>query len=360
MNETPSTSPLDFARNKSGQVFDLLLSRYRQQLELLNYSTRTWQTRSSYLRGFTRFLDEVKITEVQAITAPVLADFQRWLFYQPTVHGTARATVTLNRTLTAVRGFFRFLKQEGYIGRDPTEEIEFAREPQRLPRNILTPQEARKIVETPDTSTHVGYRDRVILEVLYATGIRKLELMNLVLDDVNLEEELLRINGGKGAKDRVVPLSRVACSFLESYVKGVRPELLGKKTSNRLFVSMRGNPIARNSLGAVVEKYARLARVKKHVTCHLWRHSCATHLLKNKANLRHVQEILGHRSLATTERYLSLTITDLKEAHAKCHPRERDYARQSQESASGQDHPGKGDRRCHPREKGVEKGGGSG
>jgi len=147
--------------------------------------------------------------------------------------------------------------------------------------------------------------------------------MNLVLDDVNLEEELLRINGGKGAKDRVVPLSRVACSFLESYIKGVRNELLGKKTSNRLFVSMRGNPIARNSLGAVVEKYARLARVKKHVTCHLWRHTCATHLLKNKANLRHVQEILGHRSLATTERYLSLTITDLKEAHRRCHPREK-------------------------------------
>jgi len=352
------------------ESFDLLLSRYRQQLELLNYSARTWTTRASYLNGFTRFLDEAQITEAQAVTAAVMADFQRWLFYEPTVHGAARAAVTLNRTLTAVRGFFRFLKQEGYIARDPTEEIEFAREPQRLPRNILTPQEARKIVETPDTSTHIGYRDRVILEVLYATGIRKLELMNLVLDDVNLEEELLRINGGKGAKDRVVPLSRVACSFLESYIKGVRPELLrssssvergaasATRDSGALFVSMRGNPIARNSLGAVVEKYAKLARVKKHVTCHLWRHSCATHLLKNKANLRHVQEILGHRSLATTERYLSLTITDLKAAHSKCHPRERDHrAAQSRSAAGG---IGEAHRRCHPREKGVEKGGGSG
>jgi len=347
------------------ETFDLLLSRYRQQLELLNYSARTWQTRASYLNGFIRFLDERGIADVQAITAAVMADFQRWLFYQPTVHGTARAAVTLNRTLTAVRGFFRFLKQEGCIARDPTEEIEFAREPQRLPRNILTPQEARKIVETPDTSTHVGYRDRVILEVLYATGIRKLELMNLVLDDVNLEEELLRINGGKGAKDRVVPLSRVACSFLESYIKGVRGELLGMRNgergtrndSKRLFLSMRGLPIARNTLGSLVEKYAKLARVKKHVTCHLWRHSCATHLLKNKANLRHVQEILGHRSLATTERYLSLTITDLKAAHSKCHPRERDHrAAQSRSAAGG---IGEAHRKCHPREKGVEKGGGS-
>jgi len=311
------------------EAFNLLLSRYRQYLELLNYSPRTFVTRESYLRGFFRFLEERKIQDVQAVTIAVMLDFQRWLFYEPTVHGTARATATLNRTFSAVRGFFHFLKQEEIIARDPTEELEFAREPQRLPRNILTPQEARKVIEAPDTSTHVGYRDRVILEVLYATGIRKLELMNLVLDDVNLEEELLRINGGKGAKDRVVPLSRVACSFLESYVKGVRSELLGKKSSDRLFVSMRGNPIARNSLGAVVEKYAKLARVKKHVTCHLWRHSCATHLLKNKANLRHVQEILGHRSLATTERYLSLTITDLKEAHRKCHPREKGVDRQS-------------------------------
>lgn len=320
---------------------DLWLQRYRQHLELLNYSARTWTTRSSYLRGFTRFLDERKISDVAAVTAAVLADFQRWLFYQPTLHGTARAAVTLNRTLTAVCGLFRFLKQEGAIARDPSEELEFAREPQRLPRNILTPQEARKIVETPDTSTHVGYRDRVILEVLYATGIRKAELMALTLDNVNLEEELLRINGGKGNKDRVVPLSRVACAFLESYIKGVRPELLGSslnikrrssnapRDSGALFLSMRGLPIARNTLGAVVEKYARLARVKKHVTCHLWRHTCATHLLKNKANLRHVQEILGHRSLATTERYLSLTITDLKEAHRRCHPREKGVDRQS-------------------------------
>jgi integrase/recombinase XerD len=147
--------------------------------------------------------------------------------------------------------------------------------------------------------------------------------MNLTLADVNLDEELLRINGGKGAKDRVVPLTAVAVSFLESYVNAIRPKLLGPRVSDRLFLSLRGRPIARNTLGGVVERSARLARVKKHVTCHLWRHSCATHLLQRKANLRHVQEILGHRSLATTERYLHLTITELKEAHRKHHPRER-------------------------------------
>jgi integrase/recombinase XerD len=149
--------------------------------------------------------------------------------------------------------------------------------------------------------------------------------MQLTLPDVNLEEELLRINGGKGAKDRVVPLSRVACSYLESYLKGVRPTLLRGRASDRVFISLESTPMGRNTIGEMILKYGRLSGVKKRVTCHLWRHTCATHLLQNRANLRHVQEILGHRSLATTERYLHLTITDLKEAHRRCHPREQDH-----------------------------------
>lgn len=156
--------------------------------------------------------------------------------------------------------------------------------------------------------------------------------MNLTVADVNLEEELLRINGGKGAKDRVTPLTRVACSFLENYIKAIRPELLGRRRSDRLFISRRGAPMAKNTVGQMVEKYAKLSKVKKHVTCHLWRHSCATHLLKNNANLRHVQEMLGHKSLATTERYLRLTITDLKEAHRKFHPREQQQRRKAAQS----------------------------
>jgi integrase/recombinase XerD len=301
----------------------LLFQRYAQHTELLSFSERTIRGQRSLLRLLAAFLMEKKIGEIQAVTVAALSDFQRWLFYRPTWKGNVRSAASMNRTLSVVKSFFHFLKQEGYLIRNPSEGLEFAREPQRLPRNILTPAEARRIIEAPDTATHLGYRDRAILEVLYATGIRKAELMNLTLEDVNLEEELLRINGGKGAKDRVVPLSQIACRFLESYTKGVRPEILRSGKTDRLFVSLRGRAISRNALGDLVEKYAKRARVKKHVTCHLWRHSCATHLLKNKANLRHVQEILGHRSLATTERYLSLTITDLKEAHRRCHPREK-------------------------------------
>jgi integrase/recombinase XerD len=305
-------------------TLDLLLERYRSQLELKNFSPLTIRTQFAALQLFQRFLGETNHADLTALTTATLHDFQRWHFYQPTFKGTARGIAYQNRVLSVIKSLFKFLHEENLIARDPAALLEYGREPETLPRNILTPREARKIIEAPDIHTVLGYRDRTILEVLYATGIRKLELMNLSLGDVNLEEELLRINGGKGAKDRVVPLTQIACSFLESYINAIRPQLLGSRlTTPRLFLSRQGRPIARNTLGELVTKYARLARIKKHVTCHLWRHSCATHLLKNKANLRHVQEILGHRSLATTERYLHLTITDLKEAHRKYHPRER-------------------------------------
>jgi integrase/recombinase XerD len=173
-----------------------------------------------------------------------------------------------------------------------------------------------------------GYRDRALLEVLYATGLRKEELRNLDVEDVNLEEELLRVNRGKGGKDRVVPLSAIACQYLENYIKAVRPELLKGRQTGRLFISHRdGLPMGRHGIERLLAKYVRRLQLKKRVTCHLWRHSCATHLLKNNANLRHVQQILGHKSLATTERYLRLTITDLKEAHRKFHPREQQQRR---------------------------------
>jgi integrase/recombinase XerD len=303
--------------------FDELLTKFLGYLQIRNYSPRTVSDYGYNLGSFFRFLEQKAIADVQGITTATLTDFQRWFYYQPTKRGQARGVVNQNLVLATVKSFFRFLKNEGFIHGNPAEAVEYAREPRSLPRNVLTPKEANRIIDSIDTTTALGYRDRTILEVFYATGVRNQELRNLTVADANLEEELLRVNGGKGGHDRVVPLSRVACKFLETYLKGIRPQLVGGKTTDKLFVSFRGNPIDGHTVGDVVKKYARLASVKKHVTPHVWRHTCATHLVKNEANLRHVQDILGHRSLHTTERYLSLTITDLKEAHRKFHPREK-------------------------------------
>jgi integrase/recombinase XerD len=303
--------------------FDELLTKFLGWLQIRNYSPRTVSDYGYNLGSFFRFLEQKAIADVQGITTATLTDFQRWFYYQPTKRGQARGVVNQNLVLATVKSFFRFLKNEGFIHGNPAEAVEYAREPRSLPRNVLTPKEANRIIDSIDTTTALGYRDRTILEVFYATGVRNQELRNLTVADANLEEELLRVNGGKGGHDRVVPLSRVACKFLETYLKGIRPQLVGGKATDKLFVSFRGNPIDGHTVGDVVKKYARLASVKKHVTPHVWRHTCATHLVKNEANLRHVQDILGHRSLHTTERYLSLTITDLKEAHRKFHPREK-------------------------------------
>jgi len=312
--------------NDACRVLDQWIERYHQRLALLNHSPRTWPTTRGVLAQFGRFLAERKIGDVATLSPELLRDYQGWLYHQPTRMGRSRSAAGRNRCLRVVRGLCRFLHEEGMWPRDPAQGIHYAREPHLLPRNVLTQQEARQIVEIPDLGTLVGYRDRVILEVLYGTGIRKSELQNLRPGDVDLGEGLLRINGGKGAKDRVVPLTGVAARFLDSYIGGVRARLLAGRTSDRLFISQRGRPIARNTLDHLMEKYARLSNVGKHLTCHLWRHTCATHLIQNRANLRHVQELLGHRSLATTERYLHLTIAELKAAHARYHPRDRQTA----------------------------------
>lgn len=305
---------------------DSLISRFVGDLQIRNYSPRTVQEYGLCLGVFRRFLEQRTITDIQTVTTATLTEFQRWLYYQPTRQGNARGVGDQNRTLAAVKSFFRFLKNEGVVVRDVAEAVEYAREPQTLPRNVLTPQEAKRILDTVDITTILGYRDRTILEIFYATGLRRSELCQLQIQDADLEEGLLRINGGKGAKDRVVPLGRIACQFIETYVKGVRSMLLKAGATDRLFLSHRGKPLDPDSVRKLVLKHAKLAGVKKHMTCHVWRHTCATHLLKNRANLRHVQDLLGHRSLATTERYLRLTIADLKEAHRKFHPREKGVA----------------------------------
>jgi integrase/recombinase XerD len=299
------------------------IAAYLEELRRRNYAARTLEEYGYDLGFLRRFLDEKKIVEVQAVTSTVLSDYQRWLFYQPIAGGTVRSVVTQNKMLAPVKGLCRFLTVEGILVRNPSRDLEYGREPRRLPRNILTPREAKRILDTIDT-THVrGYRARTILEVLYATGIRRSELINLRLSHVNLDDELLTVHQGKGGHDRVVPLSAVACRFLETYLKGIRPRLAKSVTQDHLFLSSVGKALDKDALNYLVKLHTRKAGLKKHVTCHVWRHTCATHLVQNNANLRHVQEMLGHRSLATTERYLQLTVADLKKAHRKFHPREK-------------------------------------
>lgn len=221
----------------------------------------------------------------------------------------------------AIKAFFRFLYRRGYALHDAAARLDYPRVEKRLPRTILTPEEARKIIEAPDR-TLLGTRDRAILETLYATGIRVSELARLTPHDVDTEERVVRVVMGKGRRDRNLPLTRAAAAAIEAYLVKARPRL-ARGRSRALFLTARGGTLNRWLLNLAVHRWAKKAGVKKHATCHTFRHSMATHLLRGRADIRHIQALLGHASLATTERYTRVEVSDLREVLARAHPRGR-------------------------------------
>jgi integrase/recombinase XerD len=306
--------------------WEMQFARYRQMLLVRGYSVRTLATQATYARRWAEFCAEVKLGAPGAVRPEHVASFQQWLWHRPTARGVVRGVAGQNNILSYLKLFFAWLQVEGAVTRNPAALARYAKQPDPLPKDVLTPSEAVAILGAPDVSTLNGQRDRTILETIYATGLRRAELRALCVADVDLESEVVYIRRGKGGKGRVVPLTRTACACLESYLRETRPALLAGRESLRLFVAPCNNPgedscLGEHALGNIVERYAKVAGVKKKVTPHLWRHTCATHLLQNRANLRHVQELLGHKSLATTERYLRVTIADLKDAHRRHHPR---------------------------------------
>lgn len=302
----------------------LLKERFRQHLQILNRSQSTIKNYLWSLNRFLKYLFELHIYSALEVNKRIILDYQKHLHYFTNRKERQDTIEAQNKHLQAIKSFFRFLKEEDFIPQDPTQDVHYAREPQKLPKTILTKKEAKKVIQKPDTSAPLGFRDRTILEILYSTGIRSNELRNLTVDDVNLEDGYLRINNGKGDVDRVVPIGEISAKYLRNYLLEIRPLLVKKKLLKELFISKKGNKFGKDTLRLIVKKYAKFAEAKKTVSPHTWRHTCATHMLQNKANIRHIQELLGHKSLDTTMRYTQLTITDLKETHKKHHPRDKE------------------------------------
>ena len=302
-----------------------LLEKYIQHLQVRNFAQRTVSERNRYLHKFFEYLQkEHQITALDQITKEAIYDYQVFQYERINKRGTLNTAAEQNNALKPVKHFFRFLKEYDYLISDPASGIHYAKEPKRLPRGILTQSEARKILHAPDTTCAIGYRDRTIMEVMYTSGIRKSEIINLKLTDIDYHDGLLLIDQGKGKKDRVVPIGKIASRYLENYIKSVRPSLITDPHNHHLFLSIRGNRLSKNLVWDMIKKYARQARIKKNVYPHTFRHSCATSMLKNKADIRSIQHLLGHSSLDSTQVYTRVTITDLKEIHQRCHPREKD------------------------------------
>lgn len=301
-----------------------LKEKYIKQLTILNHATGTINGYAFYLNRFFKYLEQNNIKNITDVTNDTIRNYQTHLYEEINKRGEPNSVQTQNNALKVVKQFFRFLCEENYIVSDPAKEITYAKAPKRLPRSILTKTETRKVLRTPDTKTILGYRDRAILEVLYSAGIRKEEINKLLLQDVDYHDGYIRINSGKGKKDRVVPIGKIACRYLENYIKAIRPSLIKDPYNNHLFLSMKGNSLSKNVVWGIVKKYSKQAKLKKPISPHTFRHTCATLMLRNKANIRHIQEMLGHASLDSTQIYSHVSITDLKEVHQKCHPREKD------------------------------------
>jgi len=225
---------------------------------------------------------------------------------------------SIARTLVAVRGFFKFLLIDGHLKLDPTANLEAPKSWQSLPR-FLTSDEVERLLNAPDVSTVLGLRDKAMLEVLYATGLRVTELVSLATRSVNLDLGFLTVVG-KGGKERAVPLGINAVNWIRKY-NVIRPNLLGhEKTTAELFISEGGHSISRQTFWRLVVLYGEKARIG-HITPHLLRHSFATHLLENGADLRSVQMMLGHSDISTTQIYTHITNERLREIYLKFHPR---------------------------------------
>jgi integrase/recombinase XerD len=227
---------------------------------------------------------------------------------------------SIARAVSAVRGFYRFLLLDGHINADPTADLVTPQGAQKLPR-FLTQEEMNRLLEAPDVATAEGLRDRAMLELLYATGLRVSELVSLGANDVDMDAAVLTCTG-KGSKQRRVPVGRSAVSWLEKY-RAARRTLLAGKESNRLFVGAGGRPLTRQVVWALLKKHAHGAGVRG-VTPHVLRHSFATHLLERGADTRSVQAMLGHSDLATTQIYTHVTSERLRATYEKCHPRAKD------------------------------------
>lgn len=230
------------------------------------------------------------------------------------------AAATIARKLAAIKAFYRFMTAEGYMDANPAEVVEAGTKGIKLPR-VLSEDEVVRLLNQPDITTAEGFRDRTMLEVLYATGMRVSELINLTLDRVDLNMKYI-IAFGKGSKERIVPLGSVAAEFLQQYLEKVRPKLThADRNTNIVFLAFGGHELTRQRFWQIIRTYGRKANINKALTPHILRHSFATHLLDNGADLRSVQELLGHSDISTTQIYTHLTNKRLRDIYAKAHPR---------------------------------------
>ncbi len=298
------------------------IRRYITHLETQHRSVADQRTRRSRLAHFYNWCQERGIERPQEVTHAHLARFQRHLFLYRKASGQPMAVNGQRIALFTVEMFFRWLVRQRVVESNPAADLELPRRTDDL-REPLTLIEMETVLALPDIQTPDGLRDRACLELFYATGIRRMELANLHHSDLDRTRGTLHVRLGKGKKDRFVPIGERALAWITKYEREARPRLLSEPSVKHLFLNQYGQPLSPDGLSWRVRDYFKQAGIEKRGACHLFRHTMATAMLDNGADIRHVQEILGHGQITSTQRYTHVSIARLQAVHAATHPAAR-------------------------------------
>lgn len=296
------------------------LVRYGEWLGVTNYSPKTMESRVLYIQYFMAWCEERGLTQPREITRAIIERYQRHLYHYRKENGEPLSFRSQHGRLTALRAYFKWLAKQNYILYNPAAEIELPKLEKRLPKHVLSQDEMETVLAQPDLADPLGLRDRAMLETFYSTGIRRMELINLRLYDLDAERGTLMVRLGKGRKDRMVPIGERAIAWITKYLNDVRPALALTPEEEHLFLTNLGESFTPTRLTQIVRRHVLQANTGKAGSCHLFRHTMATLMLEGGADIRFIQEMLGHARVDTTQIYTQVSIRKLKEIHTATHP----------------------------------------
>lgn len=318
--------------DRDGLTLAVYTDRYLDHLRILNRTAQAIRGQRHSTKYFLRWAQERELVRPEQVTYPILQGYQRWLWHYRKENGKPLSVSSQRGRLGAVKTFFSWLCKECVIEANPASDLELPKGEHRLPIEALPIAQVETILAAPDIADPLGIRDRAILELFYSTGIRRTEMARLNLGDLNREKHILWVRFGKGRKDRVVPVGQRALAWVEKYIEDVRPLLAADPAERALFLTGYGQAFNADVLGRRVHEYMLKAGIVREMAgAHLLRHTCATHMLEGGADIRFIQQLLGHEKLETTAIYTEVNIDQLQAVHARTHPAE--IATKQRESA---------------------------
>lgn len=294
---------------------EVTITEFKNQLKARGYAEATIKTYRLNLDQFRRYLEKQKIIDLRKVNPAMLRDYQAQILLEPWTLASKAIKLRI------VKRLFAWLLKGNRLLLDPAEDLPEPKTPHRKLGTVLTIAEMQTLLKQPDLSWPMQVRDRAILEVFYATAVRLDELLNLEIYHVDLKDQVLYIRKAKGKNQRVVPLGKTAAFYLKKYLLEVRPFFAQRNSKERkLFLLQNGAPLTPDTVYIGLRQYRKKARIQKPVSPHTLRRSCATHLLQQGADIRYIRELLGHKSLRTTQIYTQVMPVDIKETHNKTHP----------------------------------------